>query len=402
MHTELFLARQPILDEKEKIYGYELLYRPSKPIQGAIDDLHATSHTLVALLNSVDFDELLVHKKGFINVDARMLSTQILDILPKSNFIVEVLESVDLASAKPLLEKARENGLRLALDDFVCNEKSLAHLEEFIEFFDIVKFDILDKDTDKATLPGALEIVRKSGAVPLAEKVETKEEYEELKNMGFTLFQGYYFAKPQLHRTKTVSPAKLKILEILNIDPDQTQKITEAIKSEPDLAVTLLRLINSSFFALRRQISSVQQALLYIGVQNLRKWLLLMLYAKNEPDPDNNAVLQSVKVRAEFMSKMAEAVGLDSEKAYLTGVLSLVETMLGMSKEEALAKMRFLDKEVEEALLQGTNSYAQLLQVARAFERGAFEESSHNIASLQLKREVLADLYCETLCNNSL
>ena len=401
MHTELFLARQPILDGEEKIYGYELLYRPSCPIDGKIDDLHATSHTLVALLNSVDFDELLVHKKGFINVDARMLSTQILDLLPKSNFIVEVLESVDLTSAKPLLEKARESGLRLALDDYVCNEESLAHLEEFIEFFDIVKFDVLDGATDKEALPRALEIVQRSGATALAEKVETKEEYEELKSMGFTLFQGYYFAKPELHRTKAVSPAKLKILEILNIDPEQTDKVSEAIKSEPDLAVNLLRLVNSSFFALRREIASVQQAILYIGARNIRKWLLLMLYAKNEPDPDNNAVLQSVKVRADFMAKMAEVAGLDSEKAYLTGILSLVEVMLGVSKEEALAKMRFLDSEVEEALLRGSNAYAKLLAIAQSFEKGNFDELK-SAATLGLEQQRLADLYCETLCNKSL
>ncbi len=401
MHIELFLARQPILDGEEKIYGYELLYRPSCPIDGKIDDLHATSHTLVALLNSVDFDELLVHKKGFINVDARMLSTQILDLLPKSNFIIEVLESVDLAGAKPLLEKARESGLRLALDDYVCNEESLVHLEEFKEFFDIVKFDVLDNATDKEALPRALEIVQRSGATALAEKVETKEEYEELKSMGFTLFQGYYFAKPELHRTKAVSPAKLKILEILNIDPEQTEKMSEAIKSEPDLAVNLLRLVNSSFFALRREIASVQQAILYIGARNIRKWLLLMLYAKNEPDPDNNAVLQSVKVRADFMAKMAEALGLDSEKAYLTGILSLVEVMLGVSKEEALAKMRFLDKEVEEALLRGSNAYAKLLAIAQNFEKGNFDELK-SVAALGLEQQRLADLYCETLCNKSL
>ncbi len=402
MHTELFLARQPILDQKERIYGYELLYRPSTPGSLRVDDMQATSHTLMALLHSADFDELLMGKKGFINVDARMLSTQILELLPKEQFVVEVLESVDLKSAKPLLQKARQDGFCLALDDFVCDASTLKELEEFVEFFDIVKFDILDPRSDADMLPQALEILHRHGVRPLAEKVETQESYHQLKNMGFELFQGYYFAKPQTSSTKAPNPTKLKILEILNLDPERVEEIAQAIKSEPDLAVTLLRLINSSLFALRRPVGSVQQAVLYLGIHNLRKWLLLMLYAKNEPDPQNNAILQSVKVRAEFMSKMAQECGADSEKAYLTGVLSLIEVMLGMSKEEALAKMQFLDNEVEEALLGGQNIYAKLLQIAEAFERGEFTKLQESAEALGLSSDRLGDLYCEILCRKAL
>ncbi len=403
MHTELLLARQPILDKEERIYGYELLYRSSHSLANQkFDDMQATSHTLMALLHSVDFDDLLMGKKGFINVDAKMLSTQILELLPKEQFVIEVLESVDLTSAKPLLQKARKEGWSLALDDFICNASALKNLEKFIELFDIIKFDMLDPRNDPSTIAQALGILRRYGVRALAEKVESQKVYHELKELGFELFQGYYFAKPQLHATKTINPTKLKILEILAIDPNQTDRIVQALKEEPDLALGLLRLINSSFFALRRPISSVRQALLYLGVDNLRKWLLLMLYAKNEPDPNNNALLQSAKIRAQFMSKAAKECGLDGEKAYLSGILSLVESILGMPTEEVIAKMPFLDKEVETALLGEENAYAKLLHIAQALERGEFYTAKESAKSLGLGEERLAQLYYEALRSKAL
>ena len=402
MHQKLFIARQPILDEQEKIFGYELLYRPSyKLIQHQIDDFHATSHTLVALFHAADVDELLMHKKGFINVDAQMLASELLDFIPQK-IVLEILESVDLAQMEPQLRHARKRGFTLALDDFICTPEGLEYLREFGTFFDIVKFDMLHQNTELDLISQALKIVQKRGAIPLAEKVETQEEYEKYKNLGFKLFQGYYFAKPQLHCTKIINPTKLKILEILNIDCESPQKIANAIKNEPDIALLLLRLVNSSFFALRKEIASVQQAIAYIGVENVRKWLLLLLYAKSEPDPNNNAILQSVKVRADFMAKMAEELAIDSEKAYLTGILSLVDVVLGVCKEEVLVKMRFLDKEVEEALLQGRNIYAKLLEIAQMFEKGDFDSVQRIAQALGLKQQHLADLYYETLCNKSL
>ena len=402
MHTELFLARQPILDKDEKIYGYELLYRPSsKLLSGEVDDFRATSHTLVAMAHAGDFDELFMHKKGFINADAKMLTSAILEVLPKHIFIIEVLESVDIAATVSLLQRLRTQGFRLAWDDFVCNEASLATLKRFVHLFDIIKFDMYDSAINKEYLQEALTFVQQNGVMALAEKVESQEEYEDFRAMGFTLFQGYYFAKPQLHRAHSANFAKLKLLEILQIPPSKTDAIAAAIQSEPTLALNLLQLVNSSFFALRTRIGSIRQALMYIGANNLRKWLLLMLYAKDDTDPSDNALLQSVKLRAECMARLANVVGLDSEKAYLIGLLSLVDAILAMSKQEVLTKMRFLDHQVHEALLYNKNRYAMLVSIAEELERGAFENAQQDARALGVDAQMLADIYYEVLCNKS-
>ncbi len=396
MPKEIVFAKQPILDRDEKLVGYELLFRQKIDAKNPQSNQYATSALLSAFL-STGYRQVLDGGRGFVNVDELFIKSGSIDILPKEDFVIEILEDVKILYVSERLEKYKKEGYTLALDDFVANRENFDRYMEYFYLFDIVKFDMLDPKVDRKVVQEYVEVLKNFGIKSLAEKVETKEQYEQCKEMGFDLFQGYFFLKPQETSQKTLQPNKRTLLELWSLGDDEFDKIVEKLRNDPELSLMIIKLVNSPMFALKKEISSVREALVYLGLRNFKKWVLLTLYAQNGEDIVSNPKVAVAKSRANFLAAAAKAWGLNEGKAHMTGVLSLLEELLEASKEEIEKQLPFVDKEVVEALTSGDNAYGRLLHIAQRIEQGDFASWQEVSESLGRSSEEIAAIYSDAL-----
>ncbi len=358
----LQIAKQPILDKEGRVFAYELLNRGGGE--------NPTQEILYLLVNDMEFKERLGEKQIFVNVDRDTLDGESLSLLAPRNLVLEILENVDVEQVSNKLWRLKEEGYRLALDDYVCTQENFRRYELYLPLFDIIKFDVKES-YDRARLKSQIERLKEFGFLLLAEKVESADEFVEFKKMGFDFFQGYFFARPVVAKEKEPDKAKLQVLEIISLlesDSDM-DKIVEAFKKDTKLTIDLLKYINSPFFGLQQEVSSVRFAINLIGPKRLKNWLYLMLYAAGDKDPESNPLYQLVQSRAKFMAEVARSAGKDEEKAFLVGVLSAADVLFKMPMPQIVQKMR-IDKEVVEALVHKKNFYGKLLGLVIANEIG--------------------------------
>ncbi|NPA84193.1 MAG: EAL domain-containing protein [Epsilonproteobacteria bacterium] len=358
--AHILFAKQPILDRDFKIVAYELLYRNPQTMGAQIEDNFAATMSLInAVMATTDQES---EKRYFINVDERFLFDDAIEIVPKERFVLELLEDVPLTPK--LLERVdalRAQGYTIALDDVAqeYDHNLLAH-------FDILKVDLRGYP-NLDHFPAAP--LRQRGITLLAEKVETRQEAQRTKELGFSLFQGYFFAKPTLQRERVIDPYRSAILHILaQLEGGEgIEGVVAAIKGEPPIALRLLQYVNSAFFSVRSRIDSIQRAIALLGMKRLRIWLYLQLYGAH--GGEEGALFELVRSRAMLMERLAKALGADPEKAYLTGLVSLLDVVLEIAPQQVF-KLIQVDPEIERAVLHGEGLYGKLLEVARSIEEG--------------------------------
>ncbi|MGA7829182.1 MAG: EAL domain-containing protein [Geobacteraceae bacterium] len=376
---KVFLGRQPILDRDQSIVGYELLFRSADTLHANIHDFtNVDSFVISNVLSTFGIHEVLGKHKGFINVAGDLLMSDLLEILPQEKTVIEILETVKISDA--LLERCRElkeRGFTLALDDNCYHPD----YEPLYEIVDIVKIDVLQ--IPAVELKEMVGLLSNRGLTLLAEKVETMEQYNFCHELGFDLFQGYYFARPAVLNKRKVDVsgvALLKLLELICRDAE-LDEIEEAFKHNPNLTYNLLRLVNSVVIGMKEKIRTLRHALVVLGMQQLKRWIQLALFASDKTSAIGNPLLETAATRGRMMEILVgkwepEFVTHDySDRAFMTGVLSLVDVLLGVSMEEILHQLN-LDEEVRLALLERKGALGSLLLLAEKLENMDFIDVS--------------------------
>jgi EAL and modified HD-GYP domain-containing signal transduction protein len=368
---EIYLARQPILDREERLVAYELLFRGGHIEHAEVtEDLHASSTVVHNTLTGMGIESVLGRARGFVNVDAAFLLSDFVDLLEPERIVLEILESVrptDEVIAR--MVELRAHGFQLALDDFVG---FVPGVERQLANVDIVKIDLLR--IEPVNLP---EIVRRLKFRPvklLAEKVESREQFSRTRDMGFDLFQGYHFARPQLLTARQhPHPDKMRLLRLLALimgDAD-VNRLEAEFKRHPMLTYNLLRMVNSAAMGLRRRIDSLRHALVLIGRRSLQSWMQLTLYTSGSRTGGPTPLLQMAAVRGKLMESLMRCDPLahqaDFDAAFLTGILSLLDALLEMPHEAILGEL-FVDDKVKQALIGRTGRLGQLLSLAELVE----------------------------------
>ncbi|MRJ02005.1 MAG: HDOD domain-containing protein [Epsilonproteobacteria bacterium] len=361
MRGERLFAKQPILDREFSIVAYELLYRHPESLDARIEsDYEATLALINGVIGMADGEQ---RKRYFINVDEHFLFDEIIDLIPKERFVLEILERVPLTSA--VLERIgwlREQGYTIALDDLSQTD---GHGLDVLRHFDILKVD-LRSFPDLESLP--ISQLRGFGVELLAEKVEEREEALRCRELGFSLFQGYFFAKPAIQRERVIDPYRLSIIRVLQAveKREDLERVVEAIKKEPEVAIRLLQYVNSAFFNMRSPVGSIQRAVTLLGLDKLRIWLYLQLYGSGGRE---EALVELVRSRSALMEKLAQEMGLDGERAYLVGLISLLDVVLEVPKEKVF-DLIYTERDVREAVLEEKGPYGRLLKLVRSIEEG--------------------------------
>lgn len=361
------IARQAILDKDRAIFGYELFNRA----------LALTPHTaasdaamLFNVLSHPDNEVLIGHKTIFINCTHESLASGHLELIQPERVVLEISPlagdiAEDIEGHLQTLMEMRKRGFSLAFDESVLTPPYAS----WLALASFIKLDVLKLSaSDFSAL--TRQALQKSNARLIAEKVETAEQFEQAASLGVQLFQGYWFAKPVLFTGKTVRPAQAAIIQLINLVRKQasTFEIEEVFKRDPTLSFNLLRFINSSGFGLSCEITSFRHAVMILGLKKLFRWAaLLMTTSRSGGAP--SAVGNMAVVRGRLMELLAaELLPPDEcDNAFVVGVFSLLDTMLGMPLNKALESIS-LPETVMNALLHGTGVLAPFLELTKACE----------------------------------
>ena len=389
---DIFVARQPILDVNQVVVGYELLFRSgTENACFGVSSTLASSRVIHDAVNVFGFDTLGQGKKVFINVDRAVLLSDLLFALPPATTVVEILETVvpDLEVAAAC-RKLQQAGYTIALDDF----DDQPGWDTLVRLADIVKIDfLLTRGKDRVE---PFERSRNRRAVLLAEKVETEADFLQAKELGYELFQGYFFCRPEMLQSRQLEASKLgcmRLIEAVSRTQLDLKQIESLFQAEPALAVKLLRYLNSPAFAWQREVKSLKDALRTLGERPLRRWVSMMALAGLGSDRPEELITTAL-VRARLCEGLAEAchLGGREEELFLLGLLSLIDALLAAPLQEALDRLS-LSAQVRAALVDGKGQLVKVLQLVVSYERADWTLFSKLCGELRLPEEAIPEAH---------
>ncbi|MBD3612595.1 MAG: EAL domain-containing protein, partial [Hydrogenovibrio crunogenus] len=353
-------------DHSADVWAYELLFRSgdgqnSAQISGGD---HATAQVMLNLFGDMGLKNVVGDHKAFINFTEGLLLNENQPFFPHNQVVIEVLEDVKVSSEMiESLKKLRKLGYKIALDDYIFNPE----LAEFETCADFIKVDILEVGPKQ--LKEHIGRLKDQGIKLLAEKVETREQFEFCKKIGFDLFQGYFFAKPQILKGRTLPSNKLAIIQLLShvYDPDIDMSVLSAtIGQDIALCQKLLKFVSA--VDSRTQLSSIHDAVMRFGLKRLQSWASMLVLSKADDKPME--LFKTSLIRAKFCELVGIAVGDHSKDSYFTvGLFSTLDALMDTPLQELLAELNF-DDTIKRALLEQSGSLGVTLVAAKGIERG--------------------------------
>jgi c-di-GMP phosphodiesterase len=369
MSTSVFLGRQPIFDRKRRTYAYELLYRNgTENIAFFRDPDDATRRVLEVAMLEWGFDRVVGDRFGFINAANGILHSGILDILPADRAVIELEAGFEFDAASiDAIREAHGRGLRFALSDVATvDHPAYADIAPLIS---IVKVDVPAVPQIRMSKLVADITACFPGALKLAAKVEEHTAFEETSELGFDLFQGYFFAKPEV-MGRTERPANLtaavQLMAEVNRPDVDLDRVEELIATDPTLAYGLLRLVNSSSYGLTVHVQSIRHAIVMLGLAQVRHLAVLLTMATKATQVNEELI-----VLAATRAKMAAGLADDAQLAndcFTAGLLSVIDAVFQSSMPELLADLP-VQTDVRRALLDGSGPVGAVLAAVYAFER---------------------------------
>ena len=374
------ISRQAIVNAERAVVGYELFDRSHS------NGLHTAASDVTLIFNALSHagtEELIGRLQLFINCTPSSLAGGHLDLVQPEKFTLEIPPAEDndaslIEGRTPVLASLRERGFQLAFEPSVLEDA----YAPWRALADYIKFDLTAVSPERLVA-----LVRRAQNLPgvdlVAEKVETAEQFESAKAMGFGLFQGYWFARPAVVATRLIAPSQMAAVELVNLVRRQasTDEIEQVLKKDAGLAFNLMRLINSAGFGMQREVTSFRHAVMILGLKKLFRWAALLLLASKNGTPP--VVGSLAVVRGRLMELLvAERLGAEArEHAFVAGIFSMLDVMLGLPMDQAV-KLLTLPDEVVDALLHRTGPLGTYLKLTEACETGdedVFREASESL-----------------------
>lgn len=366
-----YVARQPIFDRRQRTVAYELLFRSAGADRAQfIDGNVATARTIVGALADIGLDALVGDALALFNAGYDFIVDGHFRVCPPERVVVEVLEDVPVDQA--LLGALRDlvaAGYRIALDDLVSVEDGM---EPLLELAHLVKVDVMG--VDPGELGALVERLRPYAVELLAEKVETEEMHQRCRDLGFSLFQGYYFSRPTTMEAATIPTENLTRMKLLahlqdeNTNPDELEQI---VSLDLGLSHRTLRIINSAYFGMPRKIGSIREGIVMLGYRRLRALATLVVLADASDRP--RELLVTALMRAKMCELLAERTRLDPEQGFTVGLFSVADALLNSPMDIVLEHLPFAG-EVKDAIGEHAGTLGDILHVTELYERGELDE----------------------------
>lgn len=314
-------------------------------------------------------DEIVGPHRAFINLTRGFLVNDWPLSFPRDRVVLEILEDIEpdeevLAAVRRL----KQEGFTIALDDFIFHER----LRPLVELADLIKIDLMALEDGQ--LEEHVQALRGYPARLLAEKIETRDEFEQCKALGFDYFQGYFLSRPNVIQGREIPPNGLATVRLLARlqDPEVgAAELETLIGQDVGLSYKLLRYINSAFFALPRTVESIRQAVVYLGNQAIKTWATLLVFCGIEDKP--HELMTTAMLRARMCQLLAERTGQRQPETYFTvGLFSALEALLEAPLETVLEALPF-SEDVRLALLKREGPYGAALNCVLAYEQADWE-----------------------------
>jgi EAL and modified HD-GYP domain-containing signal transduction protein len=388
--SEIFIARQPIYDRNLALYAYELLFRSTHSNSAEFSDgEQATSNVIVNAFLEIGLDNIVRGRPAFINLTRSFIVNEQAMSLPKDRVVLELLEDIE-ADDEVIrgVRRLSEQGYVIALDDFTYHES----LKPLVQLADIVKIDVMKLSNDE--IQAHAQELRQHPLRLLAEKVETQDSFEYCKELGFDYFQGYFFAQPKVISGKRLPNNRIAILRLLSSlqNPEiSAAELEDLIAQDIGFSYRILRYVNSAAFSLPRNIESIQQAVVLVGMQSIKSWATLLAMAQVDNKPTELVV--TAMVRGKMAEALARAQNLDHPESFFTvGLFSALDALMDNTMEEILTQLP-LAEHISGALLRRQGVHGAVLNCVLAYERGQWEQ----IHLASLGKEQISDCYLSAL-----
>lgn len=393
---DIFVARQPIFNSLGVVVGYELLYREGPATEATGTDAATMSaRTIVSALVDIGLAELVGPTRAWINLAESALVADDWSLLDRTSCVIEVLETVPVtAETTAAVHRLAAAGYDVALDDYIDQPGN----EAFLAKARVIKLDVLGKDP--LALEPEVRRYRARGLTVLAERIETPQVYEACRRAGFELFQGYYFARPELVKGQRVSPQVAVLAEAINRLGDEdfaVRDLEQVFHADPTLTFKLLRIANSAANG-SGGVESVRKAIALVGRSALRRWLVVLLAASGPQARGEDAERFRVALeRARFSELIAERIDRRrGPAAFLAGLLSMLDVVLGVPLDEILGMVNVSD-EVRIALMDRLGPLAGPLLLAEYAELGLWEAVAEQAAQLGVAPGVVQQTVLEAV-----
>jgi EAL and modified HD-GYP domain-containing signal transduction protein len=388
----IHVARQPILDLRRQVAGYELLYRAEASDRHCVGSTtQASARVLSDALVGMGLETLTGGRRAFVNLSRDVLMSDASSLLDARAVVLEVLEDVTVTpEVVEMCRSLRQRGYLVALDDFVPGSPA----EALLPWANFVKLDVLGLSME--TLAGEAPRLAARGLTLVAEKVETPAMLAAATAVGCTLFQGYYFCRPETVAMRAPSASQLTRMRLLAalLQPTATiLQIEDLLKHDASLTYRVLRCANSAGSGVRREIRSIREALLLVGLDQVRKWAALWTLSGINRGPAELATMTVLRARSCEM--LGRGLG-HSDRYFLLGLCSLLDALLQHPLPEVIAGLP-LDADTRDALLGHAGPARQVLDAVVAYERGAFADAMAIAAALGLDAGALPAAYAEAL-----
>jgi EAL and modified HD-GYP domain-containing signal transduction protein len=397
---EVFVARQPIFTRNEELFGYELLYRNN--IENQFPDMNGDKATADVLINgflNIGFENLAKGKPCFINFTEKLLELRLPTYFNPNEVVVEILETVEPSfRLLEICKELKELGYRIALDDFIYNDKNI-YFYALMRYVDIIKVDFRSTTVEERK---KIEQLAKGAEIKLlAEKIETREEFKQANSYGYDYFQGYFFSEPVIVSTKDVPPyfySYYQIVRILSQPEPNVEKISKLIEQDLSLSYKLLKLINSPVYGLTQKIKSIRQAVVLLGFDEINKWMSVL--AVRGTTGSNNEFSKEIISISLTRAKTCELLALHNKKLYpiseyfIVGLYSLMDVLLNMSMEQILSSLPF-HEEICDAILGKENHLGQILKLSIEIEKGNWKNIKERCSLLGVNEGFVYSNYKE-------
>lgn len=390
----ILLARQPIFDIDIKVSAYELLFRGDNSNHANVfDGEAATSQVFLNAFNELDISEVVQNHPAYINFTRNLILNP--PPFDRHRFVIEVLEDIEAdAELFENLQKLKDSGYTIALDDFVYSSK----WDPALRIVDIVKIDVLA--FDEAEIERHVELLKPFDVVLLAEKVETHEMFHYCKELGFTFFQGYFLSKPEQVKGRKVPANKLVVLNLLAQlqDPNaELGKIAGVIAKDPVLSVKLIKLVNSAAFSGRREITSLQHAVSMLGLRQVKSWATLLSLSNMADKPNALSVLAMTRAKMCQLLAACFTNAVDSDAYFTTGLLSNLDAFFDVELQEIIGSMP-LSQLVVDALLHGNGPIGTIIKTVVHFEKAEWDQlDTEALAKLKIGTKEMELAYRESI-----
>ncbi|SEN06971.1 EAL and HDOD domain-containing protein [Nitrosomonas marina] len=372
----IYLAKQPILDRNKDLVAFELFFRSQELENSANPEngLSATANVIVNAYGHLGIQNVLGQQRGFININGDLIRSDLINLLPSKHVVLEI-NSSEIIDDELIAHctELKKSGYQFALTGITSINENV---QRILPLINIVKIDVSRLSQNELT-----ELVKQMKRWPvlfLAEKVESHDTANQCMHIGFEMFQGYFYAKPESISGKRADPAKLSLLNLLTLvmSDSDLDEIDKEFKREPGLSYNLLRMVNSAAVGMPKKVNSIKQSIMLLGRKQLQRWIQLLLYttenSKNKESMDN-ALLKTAAARGKLMELIAAVERPHDknyqERAFMVGILSLLDTVLGIEMQQIIDKLS-IPEDMSQALLIREGRLGLELQLIEANETG--------------------------------